>query len=87
MDAGTVSENRQLIVAVARTAFTDCAVVSCVMSRKTLEKFGSDERGRGGLGLLGLLVVVGLVLLIFPEPATSGIGLFIIILAIVLFML
>jgi hypothetical protein len=74
-------------VAVARTPFIESAVEPSVMSDNMLEKFRTDERGRGGLGLLGLLVVIGLVLLIFPEPATSGIGLFIIVLAIIMFML
>lgn len=57
------------------------------MLRNTLEKLKNDERGRGGIGLLGLLVVVGLVLLVFPEPATTGIGGLIIIAAIILFFL
>lgn len=37
----------------------------------------ADERGGDGWwdeGLVGLLLVAGLALLLFPEPATSGIG-------------
>jgi hypothetical protein len=36
------------------------------------------------LGLVGLLLLVGIVLFLFPEPATSGIGIALIVAALVL---
>lgn len=36
-----------------------------------------------GLGLVGLLLVVGIVLFLFPEPATSGLGVALIVIAII----
>jgi len=41
------------------------------------------SRNLGGLGLVGLLLVIGLVLFLFPEPATSGIGVTLIVIAII----
>lgn len=35
---------------------------------------GHMVRNIGGLGLVGLLLVVGVVLFLFPEPLTSGLG-------------
>ncbi|MFC4359170.1 hypothetical protein ACFO0N_14580 [Halobium salinum] len=36
------------------------------------------------LGLVGLLLLVGIILFLFPEPATSGIGITLIVVALVL---
>lgn len=38
------------------------------------------------LGLVGLLLVVGVVLFVFPEPATSGLGILLIATAVVLWL-
>lgn len=84
-------DNSQLIRAVAQTPFILTGVGSGVMFDDTLERFRSDERGRvggrGGVGLLGLLVIVGLILLVFPEPATSGIGVLLLVIALILLLL
>lgn len=37
----------------------------------------------GGLGLVGLLLLIGLILFLFPEPATSGLGVTIIVIALI----
>lgn len=37
----------------------------------------------GGLGLVGLLLLIGLILFVFPEPATSGLGVTIIVIALI----
>lgn len=36
-----------------------------------------------GLGLVGLLLIAGIILFIFPEPATSGLGITLIVIAII----
>ncbi|WP_227377133.1 hypothetical protein [Haladaptatus halobius] len=36
-----------------------------------------------GLGLVGLLLIAGIILFVFPEPATSGIGVMLIIAAVI----
>ncbi|WP_254534526.1 hypothetical protein [Halomarina litorea] len=41
-------------------------------------------RNIGGLGLVGLLLVIGIVLFLFPEPVTSGLGISLIVAAVVL---
>lgn len=55
------------------------------MFDEPLETFADDDRGR--IGLLGLLVVVGIVLLVFPEPVTSGIGGVVLVAALLLYLL
>ncbi|WP_433634057.1 hypothetical protein [Halomicrococcus sp. NG-SE-24] len=40
-----------------------------------------------GLGLVGLLLVAGGILFFFPEPATSGIGVMLIIAAVVIWVI
>lgn len=42
------------------------------------------ESTRGSIGLVGLLLLLGVVLFVFPEPATSGFGVTIILVAIVI---
>ena len=43
--------------------------------------------GLGGAGLAGLLILVGLVLFIFPEPATSGLGVILMLIGVLLWLL
>lgn len=40
-----------------------------------------------GLGLVGLLFVAGAILFFFPEPATSGIGVMLIIAAVIIWVI
>lgn len=40
-----------------------------------------------GLGLVGLLLLAGIILFIFPEPATSGIGVMLIIVAVIIWVI
>lgn len=47
----------------------------------------STSGGLGGVGLAGLLILVGLVLFIFPEPATSGLGVVLMVLGVLLWLL
>jgi hypothetical protein len=39
------------------------------------------------LGGVSLLIVIGVLLLVFPEPATSGIGLLLLLVALILWVL
>lgn len=48
---------------------------------------GRGRLGRGGLGLGGLLLIVGIILFVIPEPATSGIGIVLILLGLLLLLL
>ena len=43
--------------------------------------------GSAGFGLGGLLILVGLVLFIIPEPATSGLGVVLMVLGVLLWLL
>lgn len=57
--------------AVARTPFIVAEDLSCM------------ARNFGSLGLVGLLIVIGIILFLFPEPATSGLGITLIVLALI----
>jgi hypothetical protein len=47
----------------------------------------STRGGLGGVGLAGLLIIVGLILFIFPEPATSGLGVILMLIGVLLWLL
>jgi hypothetical protein len=36
-----------------------------------------------GLGIVGLLLIAGIILFVFPEPATSGLGITLVVVAVI----
>lgn len=39
---------------------------------------------RGAIGLISLLLLLGVILFLFPEPVTSGLGMTILVLAVII---
>lgn len=64
------------------------AAITTILAGKQSHSMARNTGGGGiaGLGLVGLLFLVGIVLFLFPEPATSGIGMTLIIIGVIVFL-